>query len=286
MQSDNAVIDKQGADEILKNISIPPCPAVVLSLLKEAEQPDVDFNKLAKLISGDVSLAVAMLKMANSPFFALRNKVSSVQMALSVLGLKNIIQLVRGLALRQSMGNVPMERFWDRSQYSAIVSSKIASGIHGISREDAYTYGLFHDCGIPILMQKYPDYKQKLAEANRSAELVIAIEDQHYSTNHALVGSMLARTWFLPKLLSQAILKHHDHTIFENGNEDGNVCSLVAIAMISEHVVATYLQLPDDAEWLTCGGAALEYLGLSAEELAEITEDCLSELDEMQSYRG
>jgi HD-like signal output (HDOD) protein len=286
MSTDTTTIDKQSADDILKNISIPPCPSVVIALLKEAEQPDVDFNKLTKLISGDVSLAVAMLKMANSPFFALRNKVSSVQMALSVLGLKNIVQLVRGQALRQSMGNIPMERFWDRSQFSAVVSSKIASGIHGISREDAYTYGLFHDCGIPILMQKFPDYKQKLAEANRSADLIITIEDQHYSTNHALVGSMLARTWFLPKHLCQAILKHHDHSIFDDGNEDGDVCSLVAIAMISEHIVASFLQLPDDAEWLTGGQAAMGYLGLILEELEDITEDCMVELGEMKSYRG
>lgn len=282
-------IDSSVAENILKSIRIPPCPDVVLALMEEARQDDVDFAKLVKLISGDVSLAASMLKTANSPFFCLRNKVSSVQQAVSVLGLKNLMQIVRGSALQNALGGekMQMERFWDRSNFTAVVSAHMSKFVDGVSREEAYTCGLFHDCGIPILMSKFPDYKDTLAAANRSADLIIVKEDQHYATNHAVVGSMLARNWCLPDYIAQAILVHHDHGIYTRREEKNTplVCALVAIQLISEHIVAEFLHKPDDAEWHAGGQSALDYLGLSGEDMADITEDALAELEEIRSYR-
>jgi HD-like signal output (HDOD) protein len=284
-----AQIDSQLAEDILKSIHIPPCPEVVVTLMEEVRQPEVDFAKLVKLISGDVSLAASMLKTANSPFFALRNKVNSVQQAVSVLGLKNLTQIVRGSALQNALGGdrVSMERFWDRSNFTAVVASHMADKLDDVSREDAYTLGLFHDCGIPILMQKFPFYKETLAASNRSAELVITIEDQHYATNHAIVGHMLARNWYLPGHISQAILVHHDHTIFTQPGDRSTpvVCTLVAITLVAEHIVATFMDKPDDAEWHVSGQAAQEYLGISPEDIEDITEGALAELEEIHAYR-
>lgn len=286
---DQTQIDTQVAEGILKSIRIPPCPEVVIALMEELRRDDVDFTKLVKLISGDVGLAASMLKTANSPFFALRTKVSSIQQAVSVLGLKNMMQIVRGSALQNVIGGdqVSMERFWERSNFSAVVSSIIATQLNGVSREDAYTLGLFHDCGIPILMQKFPDYKEKLAASNQSAKLIIAIEDQHYHTNHATVGYMLAKNWYLPSNISEAILVHHDHSIFSGSSTHStpDICTLVAISQISEHVTATYLGKPDDAEWIMMGKKAQDYLGLNAEDMTDITEEAVSELEEIKSYR-
>ena len=281
-------IGSDTAEQILRSINIPPCPEVVVTIMEEMRQDDVDFNKLTRLISGDVGLAASMLKTANSPYFALRNKATSVQQAVSVLGLKNLLQIVRGSALKNAMGGsgeLHMERFWDRSNYTAVAASQIASHLHGISRDEAYTYGLFHDCGIPILMQKFPDYKEKLATANKSAEQIITIEDQHYSTNHSIVGNMLARNWGLPEHISTAIRVHHDPSLFTDGGgcNSPQVCTLVAIQLISEHIVASFLQRPDDAEWFLSGQAALDFLGIAQNELNDIMEDVLAELEESRN---
>jgi HD-like signal output (HDOD) protein len=282
-------IDTQVAEDILKTIRIPPCPEVVMALMEEARQDDVDFAKLVKLISGDVGLAASMLKTANSPFFALRNKASSVQQAVSVLGIKNLIQIVRGSALQNALGGekVHMERFWERSNFTAVVCSHMANHVEGISREEAYTYGLFHDCGIPILMAKFADYKEKLAVSNKSAALIIHIEDQHYATNHAIVGNMLARNWCLPEIICQAILVHHDHTIFTHRSDriPPAACTLVAIQLVAEHIVAAFLGKEDDAEWHLSGQHAQDYLGLNDDDMADIREDALAELEEVRAYR-
>lgn len=70
-----------------------------------------------------------------------------------------------GLVLRNVFSGVDqimMERFWDSSAKFAIATSFIAKQVPGLNREEAYTYGLFQNCGIPILMQRFPEYKSTL----------------------------------------------------------------------------------------------------------------------------
>ncbi len=286
-----AEINQNTAASLLNSIAIPPCPNFVLNLLEESRKPDVNFRKVIALISGDVCLAAAMMKSANSPYFGLRTRASSVQQAVSILGLKNILQIVTELSLRQSFGDdVSMLRFWDRSNYVALVSSRIARRIsrqHQLSQEEAYTYGLFHDCGIPILMRHFPDYKERLEAANNSADLVIHIEDRHYNTNHAVVGRMLAHGWFLPDAIVTAIGVHHDFGIFEEPEEfDPKVFAHVAINLIAEHIVASFLGVPDDAEWASGGKIALGYLDIDHDELEDMVEDALLDLEESSAYRS
>lgn len=276
---------------LLDSIAIPPCPNVVLNLLEESRKPDLDFRKVIAHVSGDVGLAAAMMKSANSPYFGLKTKVSSIQQAISVLGLRITLQIVTELSLRKSFGDdVSMLRFWDRSNNVALVSSRIARQMrrqHQVSCEEAYTYGLFHDCGIPVLMKHFPDYKEKIEAANNSADLVVHIEDRHYNTNHATVGKMLARNWFLPDIIVTAISVHHDFSIFEDPDEfDPKVCAHVGINLIAEHIVAAFLGVPDDAEWTSGGRIVLDYLDIDHEELEDMAEAMLSELEETTAYRS
>lgn len=277
------------ASELLKGIDIPPCPAVALNLMKEARKDEVDFNIITRLISGDVSLAAAMLKTANSPFFALKRKVANVQQAVAVLGIKNILQIVVGLSLKSSFASSKMnlDRFWERSNYHAIVSSRVARRLPGVSRDDAYSYGLFHECGVPVLMMKFPSYVATLMEANKSASQSTALEESRHGTNHAVAGYMLTRTWGLPPSIYQSIRYHHDIAVLsdEIPGVDHSVSGLVATGLVAEHIVAHFQNYPDDANWTECGAQALVRLGIDADELEDIRADICEELEQMKEIR-
>ena len=289
-----AVINTEGAadsvSDILKTIFIPPCPVVVAALLEEARCADVDFNKIIRLISGDLSLAASMMKTANSPIFALRNKVETVQKAAAVLGLKNILCIVNGLALKRSLSSngVSMERFWERSNYHATVSTRLARRVPGISQEDAYTFGLFHDCGIPILMQRFPDYKETLLIANRSAKAVWETETERHGTDHVTVGAMLAHNWHLPELIVKAIRMHHNFEILSDSAStvSDEVRALTATSLLADHLIARFLDVPDEAEWMAHGTAALNYLNFDEEELAELQCDVEEDLNTIRLDRS
>ena len=186
----DADLSDAAAIETLRNVSVPPCPEIVVELLREARNEDIDFIRISRLITGDVALAAAVMKSANSPFFALRRKVQSVQQAVAVLGLRNLLKIVYGIVLKQSLGGADapqLARFWDRSNYNAVVSAYLAGRLPGISSDDAYTFGLFHDAGISILMQKFPDYRQTLIQANAAPLAFTTLEDERHHTNHVVV---------------------------------------------------------------------------------------------------
>jgi putative nucleotidyltransferase with HDIG domain len=286
----DASLTERQAEELLRSITIPSCPAILTTLMHEARQDDVDFPKIVRLIASDVGLAASVLKTANSPFFALRSKVQNVQQAMSVLGLKNLISIITSVTLLTSLSppGVNMERFWDRSGYAAAVCSHIARVTRSVNRDLAYTFGLFHDCGIPILMQRFPDYKQTLAQANDTGEDILNIEYARHATNHAIVGSMLARNWQLPVEVVQAIALHHEHELLEDAREGkatGEVRALIAICHIAAYAVARFLDVREDREWVVHGGKAMGYLGLDADELTEMIIEIKEQLSEIRDSK-
>lgn len=287
----DADLSDEAAGETLRNISVPPCPEIIVELLGEAQREDIDFIRISRLITGDVALAAAVLKSANSPFFALRRRVQSVQQAVAVLGLRNLLKIVYGVVLRQSLGGADapqLARFWDRSNYNAVVSAYLAGRLPGVSSDEAYTFGLFHDAGISILMQKFPDYKQTLMQANAAPLAVTAIEDERHHTNHVIVGALLARNWYLPDQVVWAVRYHHEPAIFATPRKHAtpDVCLLVAIRLISEHIVARFLNYPDEAEWEHNKEAALAHLGWFEDDIDDLARGLAVDLREIQAYRA
>lgn len=282
-------IGTEAISDILKTITIPPCPTVVAALHEELRHPEVDFHKIIRLISGDLGLAASMMKTANSPLFPLRKKVQSVSQAAAVLGIKNVINIVNGLALQRALTpkGISMERFWDRSNYHALVSARLARHVPGLNCEDAYTFGLFHDCGIPILMQRFPDYKDTLALANHSSRPVWEAEDERHGTDHVAVGAMLARNWQLPGFIIEAIrLHHHFEILHDTGSHiDEGVRNLIAGSLLADHMIACYLHVQDDVEWYAHGAGALNYLKFDEYEVDDLRGEIEEELRAIDSDR-
>lgn len=284
-------ITDEAASEILQQIAIPPCPAIVLELLKEARQDEVDFTRISRMVTGDVALAASVLKTANSPFFALRRKATSVQQAVAVLGLRNLLKIIYGVVLKQSLNSAEaqeMAHFWDSSNYNAVVSAYLAARLSSISTDEAYTFGLFHDAGMAILMQKFPDYKQTVLLANAASSGVIAVEDLRHGTNHVTIGALLARNWYLPENVVWAIRYHHEFSIFTTPRQHSTpeVCALVAIRLISQHIVASFLNYPDEAEWEASKEAALAHLGWFEDDVEDMALAMGKDLKEIQADRG
>lgn len=278
-------INLQEAEKLLKGIVIPPRPSVLADVNQEANKDEPNFGKIAQLIGQDVGLSAAMLKTINSPLFGLSKRVSSVQQAVTMLGIKNTVNIITGLVLKASMaGNkVPsLERFWDSAALEAMVSAYIASQLPGAHADASYTFGLFQNCGIPLLMQRFPGYLRTLQEANASTtESFTTIEDNHHATNHASVGYLMARSWFLPESICQAILCHHDLSIFDTASHEisADVCTLIAITRLAEHIAHGFMRLTTDNEWEKIGARAMQHLGLGETEY----EDLRDQIHQMMS---
>ncbi len=261
------------------DVGIPPCPLILDRFMSEIGKDEPNSLRLANIIGADVSIAAGLIKTANSPFFGIRQRARSVNEALTILGLKASSRAVAGIILRNSFPNIPnLERFWDASARIAYLSGWLAQQleIRGLRAEDAYTFGLFRDCGIPVLLGHFPHYADVLSEANRDAERSFTkVEETVLPTNHAMVGCMLAQSWWLPEEICLAIRNHHDLRILESVGSELPMLSrrLIAIAQLAEHIVQEQLGLSLTQEWPKLGDACLRLLDISEPQLESIFVD-------------
>jgi HD-like signal output (HDOD) protein len=207
-----------------------------------------------------------------------------------VLGLKTAANTLAGLIMRQVLPAAPhLERFWDASDRTAQLAGWLVQKLgtrYGIQAEDAYTFGLFRDCGIPILMRKYPDYFQVLARANQDAsQRFTDVEEASLPTNHALVGSLMAQSWWLPEASTLAIRHHHDHLAINTYATElpGASRRLIALAQLAERLQQEETGLNQTREWDKLGIACLTWLDLGESDLDGVRQEAETFLSQAAS---
>lgn len=269
-------IDENTAADLLKSISIPPRPSLLVEINRILDGSG-DLTKLSEVIAKDVAISASVLKTVNSPAFGLRSKISNIKQAVQLLGANNVRNIVSGLVLRSTLSGsaeMSLERFWDSSEKVANIAAHICTVLPRAPRDEAYTFGIFRDCGIPMLMQRFPDYRETLGKAAGDDRPLPMVEDEHHGTNHVVLGYMVAKSWGLSPTLCDALLRHHDTTIFQPSDTTSPTSrTLVAINYLAEHLNETTIRMRDDNQWALMGEATLAHLGLTHHELEELRED-------------
>ena len=261
----------------LREMVIPACPELLVALRKEMNKEDPDPQVVASIASRDVAMSGALLRTANSPYYARSRAAKSVSDALGMLGVRMAEKLLTAILMRQAIGtnSTVLAHFWDTSTRRALAMTHIARQLFCVDAELAYTCGLFCHVGIPILMQGVPGYAATLAQAlDQDDRSFTATENAAHKTDHAVVGSLVARTWNLPASIVQAVRLHHDFTILQDQSVETEVRALVAMALVAEHLVAMHESAPEQPEWKQYGPVCLSYLNVSGLEL-EIWLDAL-----------
>lgn len=282
------------AEELVNSIGIPSQPQIVLDINKEINKPDADLRKIADIVSRDVAMSAKLLKIANSPFFGLREEVDSIQRALSLLGLKNFNNIILASSLRETLDaqNPVLEKFWNHSMATALISLHIAKKVIYPSVDQAYIAGLFHDCGIPFILKKFPGYSE-IADYAMSivgtealsgrTKSIIGIEDERYNTHHCAVGYLVAKSWRLSNPVCQSIWYHHYVNI--DTHNDASTRRLTAILLLADYISSYLVYLaggkcPVDTEqeWAKIHKKVLFELSLTVENIKDLREDFTEKL--------
>lgn len=274
----NAVTEEQQLMHMLNGVDIPPCPAVLIELENELNKDNADQRDIAMLISKDAGLAGHVMQIANSPAFSTGQQFGSIMQAINVLGNRQLFNLVVSQLLKIALAGDPevqMDRFWETSAQTARLSAELAKRLRCVRPDVAYTFGLFHDCGIPLLMKRFPNTKEVLAAANRSEDRKFTdIEDELLGTNHAVVGYFLARRWRLPGYISEAMLHHHDYSVLNRpGNVSDTARALIAVCTLAEHVIRLNANGDGEHEWHKAAPAACQFFKLSLGAVDDLIED-------------
>lgn len=260
--------DPRSVERIVEDIGIPPCPAVLTRLIPMTRRDDADIGVFAELISADASLSAAVLKTANSALYAGAAPLSSIRQAVTRIGMRNMVLLVTGLLMSNSLcagGNERMEEFWRGSAAIASRSGCLAQALRLADRETAFTFALFRDSGMLAMLRKFDDYGRLLDAAPRTGRRLTDVELAIYGFNHAQVGFAFARSWLLHEYLCQAVLHHHSPDAQAGRRTDlgRDSMRLVAVATLGEWLHAREAGEPPDAHLAGGFVLALGQFGLT-----------------------
>lgn len=279
----NRELSHDDVKKVMASIDIPTCPGTVTDAMCEAQKDEPDLKRLAEIITSDAGMSAAALKLANSPLFGASNRVPSVHKAIERLGTQNIVCVVVASALRASITGLPAawtEAFWKRTMLLAMTSSLVARRQYGISPDAAYTYALFHDAAVPLMLRRFPEYADILEKCRQDGTMLNEAEEQFFPCTHPIVGSLLVRNWGLPPLLGQAIRFHHEKDAYDLPDRTlpGGALSLIAVTQVSEHLVGELLD--GDIEVGTyLFERALDFLGISGDDLDELRQRLASAVE-------
>jgi len=276
----------QATRDVLKTVQLPVQPAVVTELIKLVGNSNVGTDKIGKELKKEPVLVAKVLKIINSPAFGLRHKVTSIEQAVSFMGIGMLQKAVLASAMRDVLSAGQDQRntiiFWNHSEIVAAACELIAGKRYPHLTMQAYLSGLFHDCAVPLLCCKFPDYQPLVEMALDYRNEVLEMEEAETNTNHCLLGYFFAKSWSLPEPVCQAILHHHDETF--DHLEDTSLQTLNSILLVSEYLVQNYdvstnIRGNNTAEWADMYRDTLDYLMLDDAELSDLEEELLDTLN-------
>jgi len=261
-------------------VRIPSPPPLLDELNRLLEDANAGMEEIGQVVQTDAGLTASLYRTLAKPMYGIRRPPETVAKAISLVGLRTVAELVKGLSIESAIYGESKfyPWFWERANDIARYASTIAwkqRSVCNVFPEHAQLAALFMDCGVPILIQHIEKYEYAFITSKGYIWPHVPAEDAKFNTDHAVVGYLAARHWKLPDYVCQAVRWHHDPV-----NVNDRAATLVAILQTAKHIYNVHA-LKDDSDWAQHETRALEEIGVAKEGLLEFEEDIV---DRVRGY--
>jgi HD-like signal output (HDOD) protein/CheY-like chemotaxis protein len=202
------------SDEVRRHLggvtSLPPMPTTFFAMQRALSDPDVDAGQISAIIRKDPAIAAKVLQVCNSAFFRLPRRITSIQHAVSFLGLPTVRSMALSAELFKSGSRLSPALNLDQMQRH---SSNVAVLAYWLARDatwadDAFLSGLLHDLGILFLGRQYPERMQEALGAAAAGMPLAQAEMEHVGIEHTTAGAYLLGLWGLPYEIVETVAHH------------------------------------------------------------------------------
>jgi HD-like signal output (HDOD) protein len=190
---------------------LPTLPQTVQRVQEAMADAETLLKDIAEIVQQDPPIAARLLQLANSAAYGFLSRVSNVQSAITLLGLRETYMAVLSSAVLDVTAKgqkFDHEQYWRSSMFAAGAARKIAAACSQGRNPAVFTAGLLSDLGRYALSQAAPARYAKIDQSVIGADLVEA-EEQTLGIGHPEAGHILAVHWNLPDDLATAIRFHH-----------------------------------------------------------------------------
>jgi HD-like signal output (HDOD) protein len=190
-------------------LDLPLLPVVANQVLQLSGDPNAEVHKLSTLIQQDQALAGQILRIANSPAYAPRSPIVSLQQAITWLGMTMLAGLAFSVSVQSGVFKVKgyekeVQTLWRQALATGLYGKEIARrNRHNV--ENAFLCGILHTIGKPLLIHLL------LQDSDASsARPSWAIMDPLIQEFSIMAGTQLAKAWHLPEPVQEAIRFYPD----------------------------------------------------------------------------
>ena len=194
---------------------MPSLSTTLGKVMEVCSRTDASPNELNKVISLDPVLTGQVLKLINSAYYSLVNKVTSLTRAITMLGMNTVKNIALSTAIIRTISGakksraLPTSKFWAHS-IGAGVSARLLGEVKEIppmEREELFLAGLLHDLGkVPF----GDEYSVVLKVAKVEQLPLVQVERDLMGIDHQEVSSMIAEKWKLNTVITECITSHHE----------------------------------------------------------------------------
>lgn len=216
--------------------TIPRCFHAISQVLR---REDYRLGELLRLMKEDPAISATILRVANSGFYGGREKISNLEIALTLLGANTITGIVIFSELFTGRFKCPgfdLDKLWRHSVNVANIALRLAKYFSADQnvRDDAFAAGLLHDMGKLIFLKKLPlQFRKAMTRIAKEGFPVHQTEVEIFGAGHEELGGYLFQLWGLPNPLVQAVAYHHQS--LEVSCREISPLSLVSVANFIDH---------------------------------------------------
>jgi len=195
--------------DILKRLSsgynLPSLSPITVRLIELASDDRSSVIELTELIEKDPSLAIRVLKLANSAFFRPSFPVTTLRQAIMRIGFHQLRVLALSLSIKDTfpmgkVGTMDYGQFWKVSLYRGLLARSLASELKTSEPDEAFFAGLTLEIGFLILYDLFIKGTGNIIDPGiYPLENLLEDEQRHYGINHREIGVIALRYWKFPE---------------------------------------------------------------------------------------
>ncbi|ASV74238.1 metal dependent phosphohydrolase [Thermogutta terrifontis] len=223
-------------EKILANANLPALPQSAIHMLQVSQDPDAGPVEYAIPIETDPGLTGQVLRFVNSSYFGFSREISSVRLAITLVGVKTIKNFVLWSAVFSLMpspkcGPFDLRTLWQDSLRRALFARQMGNLCQLKDAEELFAAALLQDMAVPLLAKEDPDLYTRLLTARKQGQRRLStVEMACCGWNHAQAAGWVGRRWNLPERFVELIENHLMDVMTFRPNETDLGCAIVALS--------------------------------------------------------
>lgn len=192
---------------------LPSAPNTYWELTKAAAKPETTLAEISAIIERDPAMSLKVLQLVNSAYFGAARRVTTIQQAVSRLGVDLLKALTLSVHAFETLKTPPCPGFSiDRLQEHSFLTARLARQMLSDATlgAEAFSAAVLHDIGKLVLaIGANKSFAQALADQAKTKRPLYELEVEQLGTNHGEIGAYLLGSWGLPLTLVETVAYHH-----------------------------------------------------------------------------